>query len=263
MRIADFLRSENIFEFARVEFSSLRVTDVKRLERMGFVPSCAVVFLMPYYVKGERTNISEYAKSRDYHGFIKELILRAHDVLKPSFACFADTSPIDEVGAALQAGLGAIGRNGLIINKRYGSYVFIGEFFFGRDADEDFFADTEPKHTPQKCLECGACINACPTGGIRDRELCVSCINQKKKIDSSEEDIIRKTKIAWGCDICQEVCPMNTFEETPIKFFREGRIESLDEKTLDDLVLSGEFKARAFSWRGEKVLRRNLELTKD
>ncbi len=263
MRIADFLKSENIFEFAKVDFSRLRVTDERRLERMGFEPSCAVVFLMPYYVKGEKTNISEYAKSRDYHEFIKQLRLRAEKSLAVKLACFADTSPIDEVGAALLAGLGVIGKNGLIINKRYGSYVFIGEIFFEKGIDEDFFVGTEPKDAPRKCLECNACIKACPTGGINDRSICVSCINQKKRIDPAEEDIIRKTRSAWGCDVCQEVCPMNRLEETPIEFFREGRVERLDTETLDSLISSGEFKSRAFAWRGEAVLRRNLELTKE
>ena len=58
MRIADFLKRENIFEFARVDFSDLRVTDSRRLERVGFEPECAVVFLMPYYVKEAKSNIS-------------------------------------------------------------------------------------------------------------------------------------------------------------------------------------------------------------
>lgn len=263
MRIADFLKSENIFEFARVDFLALRVTDSRRLERVGFEPECAVVFLMPYYVKEEKSNISEYAKSRDYHVFIKELATRAEKQLKVQFACFADTSPVDEVGAALYAGLGVVGKNGLIINERYGSFVFIGEFFFGKGIDEDFFVGTDIKHTPQKCLECGACERACPTGGIKDRALCVSCINQKKKIDAAEEEIIKRTRMVWGCDVCQECCPMNTFEETPIQFFRDERIERLDVKTLDLLVSRGEFQERAFAWRGEAVLRRNLELTKE
>mgnify|MGYP003447445328 CR=1 FL=1 len=55
----------------------------------------------------------------------------------------------------------------------------------------------------------------------------------------------------------------NTFEETPIQFFKEGRIDNLDEKILDELISSGNFKSRAFAWRGEEVLRRNLCLTKE
>jgi len=262
MRIADFLKSENIFEFALISFEHLRVTDKRRLERMGFEPGFAVMFLIPYYKKGERSNISEYAKSRDYHLFIKELTARAGEVLEVPFACFADTSPIDEVGAALYSGLGCVGKNGLIINDRYGSFVFIGEFFFPKDTDPCFFEGITERDTHQKCLECDACIKACPTGGINDKSVCVSCINQKKKIDSDEEMIIRESGSAWGCDVCQEVCPMNRFEETPISFFRENRIERLDEKTLKSLLSSGEFKSRAFSWRGEEVLWRNLELTR-
>ena len=139
MKIAEFLESENIFEYALLPFSALRVVDPRRVERMGFEPLSAVIFLMPYYVEEEKSNLSRYARSRDYHFFIKELEERAVKALNVNFACFADTSPIDEVGAALQAQLGCVGECGLIINERYGSYVFIGEFFFDKDVSDAFF----------------------------------------------------------------------------------------------------------------------------
>jgi len=260
MKIADFLKSENIFEFSAVPFSELRVIDERRVERMGFEPKTAVVFLMPYYMPCEETNISCYAHSRDYHFFVKELTLRARQDLECEFACFADTSPVDEVGAALISGLGCVGLNGLIINERYGSYVFVGEFFFPEEISESFFEGAERKNTRQKCLECGACLKACPTGGIKDKGVCVSYINQKKKIDEKDIEIIKKSELVWGCDECQKICPMNCREETPIEFFRENRVEIINREVLDKMLLSGEFEKRAYAWRGEKVIRRNVDL---
>ena len=260
MKIAEFLKSENIFEFSAVPFDKLRVTDERRVERMGFKPETAVVFLMPYYMPCEKTNISCYAHSRDYHFFVKELTARASDFLDCEFACFADTSPVDEVAAAHTAGLGCLGLNGLIINERYGSYVFIGEFFFPQDISDSFFEGIERKPMKEKCAMCGACIRACPTGGINDRSTCVSFINQKKKIDEKEAEIIKKSGLVWGCDECQRACPINRGEQTPIEFFRQNRIEVLDREVLDKIISSSEFEKRAYAWRGDKVIRRNVDI---
>ncbi len=264
MKIAEFLKSENIFEFALLPYSSLKITDLRRNERMKerFEVKSAVVFLMPYYVEEEKTNLSRYARPRDYHLYIKELSARAEKVLDCDFFCFADTSPVDEVGAAIMSGLGCVGVNGLIINRRYGSYVFIGEFFFPFDVDHPFFEGIEKRRAGERCLSCGACVKACKTGGIFNRELCVSCINQKKKITDAEAEIIKASGLAWGCDECQEICPMNHGEETPIEFFRNNRILSLDRETVEGLVESGELQARAFAWRGEGVLLRNIDILK-
>lgn len=262
MNIAEFLRGEGIFEFALLPYSDVKVYDSGKEARAfdGFSPRSVVVFLIPYYVKGEKTSISRYAHSRDYHLYIKELTTRAERVLDKEFKCFADTSPICEADAACRSGLGCIGENGLVINQRYGSYIFIGEFFFSCDTEDTFFDGISKKSAPQKCIGCKACVRACPTGAINDKQVCISCINQKKRISDAEREIIKSSRLVWGCDICQEACPMNRGEETPISFFREERITSLDIKTLDELIETGEFPKRAYAWRGEAVIRRNIEI---
>ena len=82
----------------------------------------------------------------------------------------------------------------------------------------------------------------------------------------TEEEIsaIRQGGLAWGCDICQLVCPHNIRvlregKDTPIPYFREARLPSIDLAMLDAMS-EEEFSARAYAWRGKNVIRRNLAL---
>ena len=262
MNVSEFLQNENIFEYAAVPYDSLIVTDKRRDEliRREFMPKTAVFFLMPYYVDSPPSNISRYAHSRDYHLFVKELKERAKEFLDVPFALFSDTSPVNEVAGCVEAGLGCVGKNGLLINRRYGSYVFIGELFFSLPFDHEFFKGCEKREKKALCLMCNACERACPTGALSDKSRCISFINQKKRLDEGDEALILESGLLWGCDTCQEVCPMNTGEQTPIEFFRKDRIEKMTGDVLDALVLSGSFSERAYAWRGESVLRRNLKI---
>ncbi len=262
MNISEFLKSEKIFEYAVIDYKDVTVTDTRRENRIKerFEPKSVLFFLMPYYVKEDKTNISRYAHARDYHFFVKELESRAKEAISVEFAMFADTSPVAEVAGCVEAGLGCVGKNGLLINPRYGSYVFIGEFFFPLSPHHEFFKGCGKREKNTACLSCLKCESACRTGGIFDRSRCVSFINQKKKLDEGDERIIKESSLAWGCDVCQEVCPMNKGEETPIEFFKEARVPTLSREILNQQSASGEFERRAYAWRGEAVIRRNVEI---
>jgi epoxyqueuosine reductase QueG len=107
------------------------------------------------------------------------------------------------------------------------------------------------------CLHCGKCQAACPTGG----DGCLSEITQRKgELTESQIGYIKKGGMVWGCDMCQNACPLNdSAEETPIAFFRKERIASLDREVLS-MMSDEEFKKRAFSWRGRGVLERNIKI---
>jgi epoxyqueuosine reductase QueG len=180
MKIAEFLEKEKIYEYAKIPYEKLCVIDKRREERLfgDKKIKTALFFLIPYYTGGERGNVSRYARGRDYHFYIKELEKRAKEALDTPPVICADTSPVAEVSGACLAGLGCVGENSLIINQRYGSYVFIGEMFFTLDENDEFFRGVEKKSAPQKCRGWGACKKACATGGIFDRAKFVSCITQ-------------------------------------------------------------------------------------
>ena len=252
---------EKIEYFAAADYSFLEEINPKLITRSGFPPKSVIVFLLPYYT-GETVNISRYSASLDYHIIIKEITDKLIRELKQNypeynFAGFGDHSPINEREAALSCGLGILGDNGLIINEKYGSYVFIAEIL--TDLPPDVLGAAKPEAV-LRCEGCGACKKICPTGCLSDYEKeCLSAITQKKGDLSFEEiALIRKHGTVWGCDACQSVCPHNKNPElTPIDFFYRERIDELTSDILNAMS-DEEFKRRAFAWRGRKTVERNL-----
>ncbi len=261
-----FFDKEKIEYFASLSIEDVRIWDEKKFFRMeeeiGKVKS-VTVFLIPYDFGQKTTNLSVYAQVRDYHLYLRELSCRLEEYLEKekievSFKGFADSSPLAERDAALSAGLCVLGKNGLCINEKYGSYFFIGAFFF----TEEF--SFSKKAQPSECISCGKCEKACPTGAIFDRERkkCLSLLSQKKELTIEEAALLEKAECKWGCDLCQNVCPMNENRwKTPIPFFQTGHIETLSEEVIS--LPKKEFLTRAFSWRGRKILRRNLGIDQE
>lgn len=226
------------------------------------VPAGAATVLMaafPYNTGAKPENISRYSAVPDYHDVCMRILKKcaaAISVERPDShtACFIDNSPLPEVYTAAFCGLGAVGDNGLLITKKYGSYVFLGEII-----TDVVFEGIEYKHEKiRECLKCGACASHCPGGAIGDsgfnRKMCLSDITQKKgELEADEKTLIARYGTVWGCDICQDVCPMNRgVQATKIKEFING---------FRPRYIPGEdIVGRAYEWRGEKVIMRNAEI---
>lgn len=270
MDFLDQLNSElskfNIPNVSAIPLLECEITRPYMLKRAGLDPTreaTVCMFVMPYYVSDKVTNISHYAKSRDYHLFFRQMSSQVISALKQNFkdniiAGFADTSPINERHAAARAGLGVLGDNGMLITEQYSSFVFIGEFITD-------LTDI-PTHTYEisHCRGCGRCRSVCPM--LCGAGECLSSLTQKKgKLSEDEEKILKKYNSAWGCDICQECCPYTETAKrrgtiyTSIDFFREHRTEQLSSALLADMTDS-EFMARAYSWRGRDTVMRNLNI---
>lgn len=234
-----------------------RLIDCRAKARLPKEAKTVISVLFPYYLGEEyykNSNVSRYAVSADYHiitGGIMEKITSALKEKYPenTFEYFIDNSPIPEVRAAVNAGLGVFGKNSLFINKKYGSWVFLGEIVTDR-----FFKPA--KAEKNLCAECNECIKKCPAEAIGEngieKEKCLSFLSQKK--GELSEDVIKKmteTGCAWGCDVCQKVCPMNKNAAlTPI--------EAFFETAKPFVTTSDSIEGRAFAWRGKKVIERNL-----
>lgn len=261
---SDFFQKKKIDLFSALPLSLCEIRKPYLLEREEISDGTVIMIAVPYFTRAARSpdrNLSAYAVCRDYHGFFRVLFDELIPLLRARypnerFAGFADHSPIAELQAAARAGLGVIGRNGLLITERYSSYVFLGEVITT--------AVLPSAPVPiRECVGCGKCRRACP---MEDLGGCLSALTQKKGAPPDGlRRAIRQYRTVWGCDICQEVCPytQRAMESgsifSPIPFFSEETVPCLTTELLDSMS-DEEFAARSFAWRGRETVRRNLLL---
>lgn len=157
--------------------------------------------------------ISRYASGKDYHAVLKEKLEKIKTFLKKNDPVIktkisVDSSVIAEKSFAAKAGTGWIGRNSLLINEKLGSWFFLAELIIDREYEPD-------PPVSEKCGECRECIKACPTGAIRedrtiDADKCISYWTiEEKEFSTHSKKATEYHPFAYGCDICQEVCPWN------------------------------------------------------
>ncbi len=264
--IGEILKDEKIEYFSAVPLEACKIGREYLLTKNDFTEDCvAIVFAVPYFLPtGDGCNVSVYAVPRDYHLYFSELFERiipriCEKFPKNKFVGFSDHSPIDEVHAAALGGLGVIGKNRLLITEKYSSFVFLGEII------TDLHIETE-LHEIRGCENCGRCAESCPFSISGE---CLSELNQKKgMLTEGETAIIKESRIAWGCDVCQNVCPHTEKAVrsgtiiTPIDYFRENRIEKLTSDDVQNMT-DEEFSRRAYSWRKRETILRNLSITEN
>lgn len=251
--------------FGALKYKDCREINPSLIKKDGIVPESVFVFLIPYYVEPS-VNISVYAVSIDYHKVIKKITFEIVNELMEKypgnrFSVFADHSPIDERLAALQLGLGIKGENGLLINRKYGSFVFIGEIITDVSAEE---IEVSNASEIEFCEKCGLCKKACPTKKLSgESTVCLSEITQKKgALAEYEIALMRQNNTVWGCDVCQNVCPHNQAPEiTPLADFYSNRIALLTTDIVDEMS-DDEFSLRAYAWRKRGTVLRNLSYLK-
>jgi len=238
------------------DFSLLKneLFECRAKQRIPEGANTVITVLFPYKVRDEKTkNISRYAAVEDYHFVCGKILDEITKKLKnefktAAFEYFIDNSPINEVKAAVLCGLGVKGKNNLLINKKYGTFCFIGEIVTDYKIQSVNNLITE-------CIKCNKCLNACPTGFLTNKnKKCLSSITQQKgELTDDEKVLIKNNGSLWGCDICQNVCPMNKdSKNTNIKEFLETYREKYAENE--------DIKNRAYAWRGEKVILRNMKI---
>ncbi|MSQ28389.1 MAG: tRNA epoxyqueuosine(34) reductase QueG [Dehalococcoidia bacterium] len=207
---------------------------------------------------GPRGRVAHYAWGGDYHQVLRDRTRALVDALAgelgrtPASRVFVDSSPLAERAVAQRSGVGWFGKNTNILVPRAGSYVFLASVILDVDLPED-----EPVRT--HCGSCTRCIDACPTGAITapytlDNTRCISfqTIENRGAIPSE----IRPELGDWvfGCDICQEVCPVNRRAvETAIHEFEAASPDVARPPLLQLLTLTQDAYAQRF--RGSAIKR--------
>lgn len=263
-KVFDIIHSCGVKDCGAAEFdSSLLLPHSRKLSLVPENCRSVIVCIFPYFTGDcDDRNVSLYAVSRDYHIILRKYLNDICGKLSAAFdgrvfVPFADSSPVSEVLAASKAGLGVIGFNRTLITPEHGSYVFIGEIL--TDLPMEY---TEV--TVTGCEMCGKCLAACPSGALSEKGIdvlrCISDISQKKgELTGDELELFSRGKLIWGCDACQEACPHN--KNIPLTYIPEFYIGR--RPVVTDENLADGFEERAYAWRGEKVIRRNLKLKRN
>ncbi|HEX7315208.1 MAG TPA: tRNA epoxyqueuosine(34) reductase QueG [Pyrinomonadaceae bacterium] len=162
--------------------------------------------------------ISRYAWGDDYHDMLgeklKALLASVKELLPDARGkVCVDAQPAMDKAWAVRAGLGWIGKHTNLITRDYGSWVFLGELLL--DVEMEYDTAREDDH----CGTCTLCIDSCPTGAITeayvvDSNLCISHATIELR-DAELPPNVAENLDGWlyGCDVCQDVCPWNRFEQ--------------------------------------------------
>jgi len=191
--------------------SHIRKNPALLVENAKSVISVILNYYCEDFFKEKNFKISKYAYGIDYHIVIKDKLKFLYRKLKeidPTIngRYFCDSAPIFERYFAQQSGLGFIGKNNCFISDEYGSFCFLGEIILDRELDYDV-------ENKGECKSCNYCINACPTGALKEFSLdankCISYHTIENKSEIPDKILKQKGDWMFGCDICQDVCPHN------------------------------------------------------
>lgn len=235
---------DKIFEFAAEKGCIAGICDAlplgegRRLNpALHFRGAQSIIVLGKPYKTSPFFNLSSLAFGRDYHhelGGILEEMKR----LTGGGLAMVDNGALEEKPFAVKAGLGFLGKNGLVISREFGSFFNIGLLV----VDVALEASHEAEGA---CPEgCRLCAEACPG------EVCVSLLTQKKG-DLAGEDLGGQL---YGCDLCQICCPFNNIAP-PSKEMPPEEILAMDEAAFAE-----RFGHTAMAWRGLAHLQRNAKL---
>lgn len=249
----------------------------KRLDPQKLVQGAkSVVSLIYNYYPQQELNqqnkykIAKYAYGKDYHEVIKDKLRRFLEEARDKIGdvdgrVFVDSAPVMERQWAQLAGLGWLGKNGLLLNQKKGSFYFLAELVIDLELDYD-------NPVADHCGSCTRCIDACPTEaivqpGVVNGSQCISYFTIELK--SNEAIPANKPFKNWvfGCDICQDVCPWNRFskQHNEPSFSPNDTLTNMSSADWEELTqetFSKVFSKSAVKRTKHAGLMRNIEFVK-
>lgn len=237
--------------------------------------SKSVISLLLNYYPSEFQNtdtykISKYAYGQDYHFVIKEKLKELLNTIQTEIGevsgrVFVDSAPVLDKAWAAKSGLGWIGKNSNLITQKVGSFYFIAEIIIDLDLEYD-------NAVTDHCGTCTACIDSCPTEAIVspyvvDGSKCISYFTIELKENIPTEMKGKFDDWAFGCDVCQDVCPWNRFSKPHDEPLLNPNIELLsyskkDWEEITEDVFSKVFKKSAIKRTKLEGIKRNITFLK-
>ena len=233
-----------------------------------------VSLLLNYYPEqlqnSDSFKISKYAYGEDYHFVIKdklkEFLYSIQSNIGDVFGrAFVDSAPVLDRAWAAKSGLGWIGKNSNLITQKVGSFYFIAELIIDLDLEYD-------NPATDHCGSCTACIDACPTEAIVspyvvDGSKCISYFTIELKENIPTEMRGKFDDWAFGCDVCQDVCPWNRFSKAHSEPLFNANPEMLSMSKKDWIEVTEEtfravFKKSALKRTKFQGLKRNIDFLK-
>ena len=248
----------------------------KRLDPRLLVPDAKSIIslLFNYYTPLDQLDgapkISKYAYGKDYHHVIKNKLKQLFQIInnkigEVSGRVFVDSAPVMEKSWAVRSGLGWQGKNTNLISKKAGSFFFIAELIVDLELEYD---------TPvtDHCGSCTACIDACPTEALTpyniDASKCISYLTIELKDQIPTTFKGKMDDWAFGCDVCQDVCPWNRFSKQhnePL-FSPNSEVINYTQKNWEEITqetFNIIFKNSAIKRTGFKGFKRNISFLKE
>jgi epoxyqueuosine reductase len=216
--------------------------------------------------KIENSIWARYARYEDYHDTIKPALVSAGHALEElggggntDYRYFVDTGPVLERGWAARAGLGFVGKNAMLISRRFGNWLFLAAILtrvefapdppLGESGERK--AESGKKEIGLFCGKCTRCMDACPTQalpapGVVDARRCISYLTIENRGAIPREFRPAIGDRIYGCDICAEVCPWNRFAQESRRLLLVARYDLADLPVRELLALTPERFAEVF-----------------
>ncbi|EUJ28010.1 YhbA protein [Listeria floridensis FSL S10-1187] len=219
----------------------------------------------PVSKRGSRRGVFARASwGTDYHTILREKLVLLEKFITErvpdaKMKSMVDTGELSDVAVAERSGIGARGKNTLLLTEDYGSFVYLGEMITNLAFPPD-------KPIGDLCGDCNQCVKACPTGsllgeGKMNPKICLSYLTQTKGFLEEEYREVLHNRL-YGCDTCQVVCPYNRGKDFHLHPEMEPDPELVRPELKPLLTISNrDFKEKfgdmAGSWRGKKPIQRN------
>lgn len=231
------------------------------------VPYCAPEANDPPEAIASRGRIARYARGEDYHAVVERRLAELAAFVRrvggdAQTKGYVDTGPLPERAVAVRAGLGWFGKNGNVLTSRYGSWVFLAALLTSLELEPD-------APLGKSCGRCSLCLSSCPTGAlvapyVVDNARCLSYLTIELHGGMPRELRPKLGNLIFGCDICQDVCPVNARAARPVELLCPPRPDPgsapalLPLLALDDAQFRQRFQGSPLRRAGRIGLQRNV-----